>query len=415
MATGEFLLVEYVFGAKVSRLMSRILFPTTDFLPKLSGAATVGWGQAAGLARLGHIVRVDTLDFGPIDPALEIPQGLELCQHPIQMRPIIRLFPIMQMLLRAVQEFRPHYLYSTTYRGLGPLLALVGTRTRLRYALYIHGTELFTEKKNPVRRKLMEFTFRQASLLLTNSENTKRLVKEFFPKVGTQVVTLHPGIDLKKYDEPTVIEQASILRKNWLEQCGAPRDTIVLLTAARLTREKGIHRVLEALAELRRELRRPLIYVVCGSGPDLGLFREMVKELQLETTTLFVGHLSPTQLPAAYRAADIYVQPSEPVFLESFGISYVEAQYCGLPCIGTYVGGVPEAVRDGETAILVRPGDVVTLKERLRNLIENDELRDEMSRAARRHAAQFSWETHAAKLSELLERFCTRRGEQIEQ
>ncbi len=383
--------------------MSRILFPTTDFLPKLSGVATVAWGQAAGLARLGHEVRVETLDFGPLPPALEIPQGLEIRAHSIRTRAILRLAPIAQMVRRAIREYHPDCLYSTTYRGLGPVLALMAGKAGLRFALYIHGTELFTENRNPLRRKLMEYTFRRASLLLTNSENTKRLIHEFFPRIQTPVVALHPGIELEKYDSPQVFEQAKELRARWLETCRASKDAVILLTAARVTREKGIHRVMEALASLHKTLPRTVLYIICGSGPDLEALKRLAKELEVDRCTLFEGAISPLQLPARYRAADIYVQPSN---FDSFGISLVEAEYCGLPCVATRVGGIPEAVLDGQSALLVPLNDQAALQNALRTVIENDELRARMGEAGRKHAAQFSWDAHAQRLSQLLEAWC---------
>ena len=124
---------------------------------------------------------------------------------------------------------------------------------------------------------------------------------------------------------------------------------------------------------------------------------------------LFSGPIPYESISAAYLAADIYAQPSQPVgeFLESFGISFVEAQAAGLPCIGSDWGGVPEAVARDETALLVPVGDHDAVAAAVRTLVKDPGRRTAMASAARLHAARYSWRSHAERLLAEIQRRLT--------
>jgi glycosyltransferase involved in cell wall biosynthesis len=82
-----------------------------------------------------------------------------------------------------------------------------------------------------------------------------------------------------------------------------------------------------------------------------------------------------------------------PSFSESFGMSLIEAMACGIPVVATRVGGMTGIVADGETGLVVEPGDVPALAEATSVLLADDSRRREMGAAARRRALElFSWE-----------------------
>ena len=84
---------------------------------------------------------------------------------------------------------------------------------------------------------------------------------------------------------------------------------------------------------------------------------------------------------ALWRAADVFVLPTRG---EAFGMVFQEAAAAGLPAIGTALNAIPEIVADGETGVLVPPGDVRALADALRGLVQSPERRMEMGMAARR-------------------------------
>jgi glycosyltransferase involved in cell wall biosynthesis len=106
------------------------------------------------------------------------------------------------------------------------------------------------------------------------------------------------------------------------------------------------------------------------------------------------------------RAADVFVQPSRS---EGLPLAVLEAMAVGLPVVASRVGGIPEAVRDGETGVLVPPSQPAALAEELRKLLESPERRLELARAGRRRVREaFSLEAMLEKYLALYAGRCPR-------
>src|SRR5262249_28770373 len=132
----------------------------------------------------------------------------------------------------------------------------------------------------------------------------------------------------------------------------------LFLTVARLIPRKGIDTVLRALATVVLSVPR-VAYCIVGEGPEEARLKTLVNDYGLTPHVIFAGALEFGALAAAYRAADVFVMtPRESGHsVEGFGIVYLEAGAFGLPVIGSRSGGVPDAIIDGETGLLVEPDD----------------------------------------------------------
>jgi|GEM_PF-3359644 len=388
----------------------KILFLTTDFPPHGGGVASLSLEQAVRLAQLGNEVRVETVDFGPLPSICQTTDNLTVHQNHIKAGPVKRLLPLWRIVRDSSKHFEPDVYYASTHRGFGLPMAVHARTAGKPYSIYFHGTEILTELTSLPRRKLLAWIIRHANVLFSNSYNTRKLLQDFFPYRLPHVEVVYPGIDHSRFDDPGAKSRGKTLREKLLSEADLPADTVVLLSVSRLSRQKGIDVTLKALAQLQ-QYGGPLphwLYVVAGSGPDENEFRTMTQQLGLAGRVIFTGAIPYLETAPLYYAADIYVQPSQPhgMFLESFGISFVEAQYCGLPCIATRFGGIPESVKDGETGILVPPGDINELVQALGTLIRDRERRSSMASRAREHARAFSWDTHTRKLEQTLTDYC---------
>jgi len=171
------------------------------------------------------------------------------------------------------------------------------------------------------------------------------------------------------------------------ERVGEPDDPPHILYAGRLAPEKGV----EELAEAARGL--PL--VVVGDG----LLRDRLPQA--------VGFVPPSELGAWFERAAVVVVPSR---REGYGVVAREALAYGRPVVATRVGGLPEAVEDGVTGLLVPPNDPAALRAALTRLLGDKELRERLGAAARERArTQFSHEAAAAALVELYREASERR------
>ena len=114
----------------------------------------------------------------------------------------------------------------------------------------------------------------------------------------------------------------------------------------------------------------------------------------------FLGPRPPEELVAIYQAADIVAVPS---YNESFGLVAVEAQATGTPVVAARVGGLPLAVADGETGVLVDGHDPAAWADALEALLDDDARRISMAEAAVGRAAEFSWKASAETLKQVYE------------
>jgi glycosyltransferase involved in cell wall biosynthesis len=151
------------------------------------------------------------------------------------------------------------------------------------------------------------------------------------------------------------------------ESVGEPDEPPHALYVGRLSEEKGVRELAEATEGL------PL--VVVGDGPLRELFPE---------ATGFIPH---DELGAYYARAAILVAPSR---REGYGMAAREAMAHGRPVVATNVGGLPDAVEDSVTGLLVPPGDVIALRAALMRLLADRELRERLGGDARDRARAFS-------------------------
>ncbi|MEX1036983.1 MAG: glycosyltransferase family 4 protein [Sneathiella sp.] len=126
---------------------------------------------------------------------------------------------------------------------------------------------------------------------------------------------------------------------------------------------------------------------VTGSGWQLLVIGDGERRQDVEAAlapigerAVYLGAMTPEELPAWYEFADIYVWPAHG---EAYGMAFLEAEGCGLPVVAGNIRGVPDVVRDGETGILTPPGDTDAFARAVEELLRNDQLRLAMGQKAR--------------------------------
>ena len=159
-----------------------------------------------------------------------------------------------------------------------------------------------------------------------------------------------------------------------------------ILTVARLVEKKGIEFGIRAVAALREKNPQLRIeYRIVGDGPLREGLEALVRELGCQHTVTLVGAMTTPDVLRMMVDSDIYVLPS---LMEQAGYVLLEAQATGLPVVATRVGGVPEMVRDGESAILVPPANTHALEDALQQLLKSGTAWPKMSVEGRRHVEE---------------------------
>ncbi len=167
-------------------------------------------------------------------------------------------------------------------------------------------------------------------------------------------------------------------------ELGIPPDAVLIGTAGRLHPWKGHRYLLEAAPDVvRRHPKAHFLFVGDSAFSEQSAFRQELRDLArrlgIEGRVTWAGTRS--DMPRVMQALDLFVFPS---LREPFGIVLIEAQACGKPVVGTRVGGIPEAFRDGETGVLVEPADSAGLARAMIEMLDHPERLQAMGAAGRR-------------------------------
>lgn len=199
------------------------------------------------------------------------------------------------------------------------------------------------------------------------------------------------------------------------------KDGVTILHVGRLSYEKNVDLLLRAFARMAGQCPAARLTIV-GDGPDRDALARLAGELGLGERVRFTGFVPHEQLPALYRAADLFATAST---IETQGLVVLEAMACGLPVIGVGALALPEAVRHGDNGLLAPVGDEAALAQCLAHLVSDVGLRKRMGMASRRLAEQHGLERVAAQYeglyrqvadvppSSLLPAWIRRTGQQV--
>lgn len=177
-----------------------------------------------------------------------------------------------------------------------------------------------------------------------------------------------------------------------------------LLFVGRLTDQKSPQTLLNALSTVRQQGIQLQLKMV-GNGPLLATLKQQSEQLGLENAVEFLGHRS--DIPAIMQKATVLVLPSQ---WEGMPNVVLEAMANGLPVIASDVDGIRDVVVDGETGVLVAPGDSDAMAEAIVRAIGQPELRRILANAAAIEvAANYDWETVVDTYDELLRRLVAAR------
>ena len=247
--------------------------------------------------------------------------------------------------------------------------APVRAAKRAAHRLPLVAGDVFVAVSDFVRRRLVEVNG-------TPPERTHRV---------------YNGIDLSRFASP---DRGALRRL-----VGAPEGTRIVFCSGRAQPYKGFQVLVGAAALLRAEGVRDVIFVHCGGGAYLERLKETAALCEVGEVFHFLGERR--DVPALLAGATVAVVPS--LWAEAFGLTVVEAMAAGVPLVASRAGGIPELVADGETGVLVPPGDSRALAGALRALLDDHVAREEMARRALAEVrARFSLERAARDLHALV-------------
>lgn len=229
----------------------------------------------------------------------------------------------------------------------------------------------------------------------------KRLAEKFFLKYGgfKRIISVDKG-SLVHFRGAGIENVVHIPNGVDLEKFQGERKrggTFRFLFVGRLEPQKGLQYLIEAIALLKDY---DFEVFIVGEGSQREELRKLAEELGVNHLVRFLGRKDGEELVELYLSSDAFVLPST---WEGLPLTVLEAWAAGLPIIATAVGGVQDICVDGENSLVVKPGDSSALAEAMARLVQEDDLREKLSRVARERVRDFSWENTSRAILDLYE------------
>jgi D-inositol-3-phosphate glycosyltransferase len=228
----------------------------------------------------------------------------------------------------------------------------------------------------------------EANRLIANTQDEANQLIDWYAADPTRVSVVNPGVDLEMFR----LAEATTART----RLGIPPDAFVLLFVGRLQPLKAPDVLIRAAAQLATnhpEIADRLQVIVVGGPSGNGLAEpdsvaKMAADLGIADRVRFEPPVSREELAHFYNAADLTVVPSHN---ESFGLVALESQACGTPVVAAAVGGLPTAVADHRSGLLVGSHRTEDWTAAIASLFHQPGKLAELAAGARAHAEQFSW------------------------
>lgn len=338
------------------RTKIRVLWMTNSFFPQLGGLEVFIEKTLESLSEICEVGLMTKSHHW-------IPGDCNIAHFPIRnpksSKPGAAWRETGQQLKGIVERFSPDFVHfgsarSAIYRSMLP-------RSLPSFAT-VHGNDLTDARPRPGEQDPTPFiveSLNACERIFPVSEHTAALCRQW--GVTTPQSVLTPGCDLNFFRPlPVLGEEARAFY-------GIAPEAPMLLTVSRLVARKGHLNVLNALQQLPFEAH----WVVVGDGPCREQVAAEADERGVAHQVSFLGKVSDDDLLALYNACDVFVLTPEEhrrdswLDSEGFGLVLHEAGACGKPVITSNVSGCSEAVVDGQTGLLVPPGDAAALSEAL--------------------------------------------------
>ncbi|MEH7109317.1 N-acetyl-alpha-D-glucosaminyl L-malate synthase BshA [Bacillus sp. JJ1764] len=227
----------------------------------------------------------------------------------------------------------------------------------------LHGTDITVLGYDPSLADAIKFGIEKSDIV-TGVSNS--LVQQTYELIhpDKQIETVYNFIDERIYRKTN----SDHLRTEF----GIKDDEKVIIHVSNFRAVKRVQDVIKSFARIASAMPAKLLLV--GDGPEMTVICKLVKQLALEDQVMFLGKQE--NLEELYSISDLKLLLSEK---ESFGLVVLEAMACGVPCIGTNIGGIPEVIQQGETGFLCEVGDIDEIAEKSIALLSDEKKHKQFS------------------------------------
>jgi len=268
------------------------------------------------------------------------------------------------------------------------------TRKHARFkVVYTYHSDVDPNLYSGKMREIMERYRKRSQESASNADlaiSVSNFVKEQLAGNSINSTVVYNGVDTKLF-KPRIINYSRY-------KMGTP----TIIYVGRLLPFKGVDLLIKSFKKVKEEITDARLYIV-GSAfgkDDIDYWRELEQLSKgFQNSIFFLGNVSDEILSLLYSVSDLFACAS---LYEGFGMPFLEAQSCGLPCVGFNTSAIPEVVINERTGILVEKANVEKLTESTKQLLTDDDSRRKMGLRAREHAEKFSWNNISVRFHKIL-------------
>ncbi|MFD2655397.1 N-acetyl-alpha-D-glucosaminyl L-malate synthase BshA [Gracilibacillus thailandensis] len=219
----------------------------------------------------------------------------------------------------------------------------------------LHGTDITVLGIDLSLKKMIQFGIEQSDAVTAVSHSLVNQTKEMLG-IKRPIHVIYNFVNEQEYQAQS--------KEELKQEFGIQKNEKVLIHISNFRKVKRLEDVIHTFATVYKETPSRLLLI--GDGPEYGRIYDLVRELQLDHVVHFLGKQK--NIPCLLSIADIKLLLSEK---ESFGLVLLEAMACGVPCIGSNIGGIPEVIEDGVTGYIEELGDIDAFAARTLELVND--------------------------------------------
>jgi glycosyltransferase involved in cell wall biosynthesis len=335
-------------------------------------------GNLNVIARENSIIK---MFFSGIALGVKIPSTFFLLAKNLGIKRTIGFFSLCAVCLDLLKKRNIDIVDGHWIDGGGIVAYLISKISGKNYLVTEHGilAEVYdgaVGKRSENESKIIKMVLDNADKIITESNDLIKFINLYTNK---KPVLVHYGIDLSKFkpqrkkifNRPTFLNVGGLTKR---------KNHIDLLKSFKMIIDEGYD------ADL----------LIIGKGHEKENLYEFVKDSNLFEKVKFIDYMDNQKLPVYYSSSVAFVLSS---LHEGFGLVFIEAEACGCPCIAYNLYAIPEAIGDG--GILVEPRNVASFANSMKKLLDDKNLRKELSKKAVKHAKNFSIEKRVEKIEKI--------------
>lgn len=330
--------------------------------PTHGGSGVVASELAIGLAERDHEVHIVSyatpFRLGGYHEKIFIHE-VDMVSYPLFKYPAYGL-ALATKLVDVAREYQLdilHSHYAVPHAASAYLAKQILGDTHLKTVTTLHGTDITLVGQDRSFYEVVRFAIEHSDAVTAVSEYLKKQTYEAFD-VRKEIQVIYNFVDVERYRPDAV----RCYRGHF-----APHGERILIHASNFRPVKRVGDTVRLLALLRKKVPAKLLLI--GEGPERMPAQQLVRELGVGEDVIFLGQQD--YVESVLACGDLFLLPSEQ---ESFGLAALEANACGVPVLGSNIGGIPELVKDGETGYLFPVGDVDAMCEKALQILSDDEV-----------------------------------------